>query len=339
MAIKVGINGFGRIGRMVFKVLVDKFADEVEVVGVNDLTDDTTLAYLLKYDSIYGRFPGTVEAGEGEIIVNGTAIKSMAERDPAALPWGDLGADVVLESTGFFRKADGARKHIEAGAKKVIISAPASGSADDMTTVVLGVNDGDYDASKHNIISNASCTTNSLAPMCKVMNEKFGIVNGIITTVHSYTSDQRLMDSPHSDPRRARAAAENIIPTSTGAAVAIGLVIPELNGKLDGISLRVPTPTGSVTDFVLNVKTATTAEEINAAMKEAAEGDLKGIMSYTTDPIVRTDIVGDPHSCIFDSDYTKVIDGTLVKLLGWYDNEAGYSTRTAELITKIGAAL
>ena len=339
MSVRVAINGFGRIGRQVCKALFENYGDEVDIVAANDLTDDATLAYLLKYDSVYGVTDAEITDGDGEIIVNGKAIKSLSERDPANLPWGDLGVDVVLESTGFFRKPDDARKHIAAGAKKVVISAPAGGKSDDLVTVVLGVNDDAYDPAKHNLISNASCTTNSLAPMCKVLHERFGIINGIITTVHSYTSDQNLMDGPHKDLRRARSAAENIVPTSTGAASAIGVVIPALEGKMDGIALRVPTPTGSVTDFVLNVEKATTVDEINAAFKAAAEGDLKGYLEYSEAPIVRADIVGNPHSCIFDAEYTKVIDGTLVKVLGWYDNEWGYASRTAELMVKLGKGL
>jgi len=339
VSVKVGINGFGRIGRQVFKALYENYADDVEVVAVNDLTDDATLAHLLKYDSVYGRFDADIKDGDKAIIVNGTEIKSLEERDPAALPWGDLGVSVVLESTGRFVDPDGARKHLEAGAKKVIISAPAKGSADDLTTLVLGVNEDTYDPAKHNLISNASCTTNSLAPMAKVLHENFTIINGIITTVHSYTADQNLMDGPHKDLRRARSAAENIVPTSTGAAKAIGLVIPALDKKLDGIALRVPTPTGSVTDFVLNVEKATSPEEVNAAFRTAAEGELKGYLEYSEAPLVRADIVGNPASCVFDSEYTKVIGGTLVKVLGWYDNEWGYSMRTAELITMIGASL
>ena len=339
MSVKVGINGFGRIGRQVFKAVYEQYQDEVEIVAVNDLTDDATLAYLLKYDSIYGKFDADIRDGDSSILVNEMEIKSFEERDPSNLPWGDLGVDVVLESTGFFKKPDDARKHIEAGAKKVIISAPAGGTADDLVTIVLGVNDEMYDPAKHNLISNASCTTNSLAPMCKVLHENFGIVSGLLTTVHSYTSGQNLMDGPHKDLRRARAAAENIIPTTTGAAKAIGIVIPELDGKLDGISLRVPTSTGSVTDLVVTVAKATDEDAINEAFKAAAEGELAGYLEYNEDPIVRADIVGNPASCIFDSEWTNVIGGTLVKVLGWYDNEWGYASRTADLLKILGESL
>lgn len=339
MSVKVGINGFGRIGRQVFKAVYEQYQDEVEVVAVNDLTDDATLAYLLKYDSIYGRFDADIRDGDSCILVDDMEIKSLEERDPAELPWGELGVDVVLESTGFFRTPEAARKHIDAGAKKVIISAPASGAADDLVTIVLGVNDEMYDPAKHNLISNASCTTNSLAPMCKVLHENFNILAGLLTTVHSYTSDQNLMDGPHKDLRRARAAAENIVPTSTGAAKAIGIVIPELDKKLDGIALRVPTPTGSVTDLVVTVEKATTEDEINAKFKAASEGELKGYLEYCEDPIVRADIVGNPASCIFDSEWTNVIGGTLVKVLGWYDNEWGYANRTADLLNILGESL
>ena len=339
MSVKVGINGFGRIGRQVFKAVYEQYQDEVEIVAVNDLTDDATLAYLLKYDSIYGKFDADIRDGDSSILVDEMEVKSFEERDPANLPWGDLGVDVVLESTGFFKKPDDARKHIEAGAKKVIISAPAKGAAEDLVTIVLGVNDEMYVPAKHNLISNASCTTNSLAPMCKVLHEKFGIVSGLLTTVHSYTSDQNLMDGPHKDLRRARAAAENIVPTTTGAAKAIGIVLPELDGKLDGIALRVPTPTGSVTDLVVTVEKATTEEAVNEAFKAAAEGELKGYLEYNEDPIVRADIVGNPASCIFDSEWTNVIGGTLVKVLGWYDNEWGYASRTADLLKILGESL
>jgi len=349
VSVKVGINGFGRIGRQVFKAIYENYSGEVELVAVNDLTDDATLAYLLKYDSVYGRFDAEIADGDGAIMVNGTKIKSLEERDPAKLPWADLGVEVVLESTGFFREVEddpeqeayrkSAHQHIEAGAKKVIISAPARGKADYLVTLVLGVNDDAYDPAQHSLISNASCTTNCLAPMCKVLHENFTIVNGIMTTVHSYTSDQNLMDGPHRDLRRARAAAENIVPTTTGAASAIGVVIPDLDGRLDGIALRVPTPTGSVTDLVVNVEKSTSVEGVNAAFKAAADGELAGYLEYTEAPIVRADIVGSPASCIFDSELTKVIDGTLVKALGWYDNEWGYSMRTAELLKIIGERL
>lgn len=340
MAIRVGINGFGRIGRLVFRNLAAR-SDEFEVVGINDLTDNKMLATLLKYDSTHRRFSGTVDCDDNNLIVNGKTIRAMAERNPAELPWGDLGADVVVESTGFFTgRASGGKpgydSHIAAGAKKVIISAPAKDGAD--VTCVLGVNDDKITPDAH-CISNASCTTNCLAPMAKVLHETFGIKNGLMTTVHAYTNDQSLQDAPHSDPYRARAGAQNIIPTSTGAAKAVGLVIPELNGKLTGIALRVPTPTGSVVDLVSTLGRDTTAEEVNAAMKVAAEGPLKGILCYTEDPIVSTDIIGDPHSSIFAADYTQVIDGNLLKTVSWYDNEWGYSCRTADLIAIVGAMI
>ena len=326
---RVAINGFGRIGRLAFKALLGK--DNVEVVAINDLTDNKTLAHLLKYDSVQGKFGGTVDYTNEHIIVNGNKITATAERDPANLPWKELNVDVVLESTGFFRSPETAGKHIEAGAKKVIISAPASG---DVKTVVLGVND-DTMSGDETIVSNASCTTNCLAPMAKVLDDLLGIESGFMTTIHSYTSDQRLLDAPHSDLRRARAAALNIIPTSTGAAKAVGLVLPHLAGKLNGNSLRVPTPTGSATDFVVTLKKETTVEEVNAAFKKASETNLKGILEYSEDPLVSSDIVGNPHSCIFDADTTMVM-GKTVKIMGWYDNEAGYSNRIADLISKVG---
>lgn len=328
--IKVGINGFGRIGRMVTRSILANYADQIDVVGVNDLTDTKTLAHLFKYDSSQGIYAGDVSATEDSITIDHMSFKVTAERDPANLNWGDLGVDVVIESTGFFVDKESASKHLTAGAKKVIISAPAKG---DVKTVVLGVND-DVISDDIEIYSNASCTTNCLAPMVKVLDDNFGVVKGFMTTIHSYTGDQKILDAPHKDLRRARAAAINIIPTSTGAAKAVGLVLPHLNGKLDGGAVRVPTPTGSLTDFVCEVKTAATAEEVNAAFKAAADGPLKGILEYTTDPIVSTDIIGNPHSNIFDSDLTKA-DGTLIKVIGWYDNEAGYATRTADLVTKI----
>ncbi len=327
--IKVAINGFGRIGRLTFKALLEKGSD-IEVVAINDLTDTTTLAHLLKYDSVHGKFPGEVSAAEGGISVNGKTIKVTAERDPAKLPWGELNVDVVLESTGRFTDDKSAGAHLEAGAKKVVISAPAKGN---VATIVLGVN-GEKLTKEENIVSNASCTTNCLAPMAKVLNDAFGIDKGYINTIHAYTADQQLQDSPHKDLRRARAAAINVVPTSTGAAVAVGLVLPELKGKLDGIAMRVPVPTGSVTDFTVVLKRDVTAEEVNAAIKAAAEGPMKGILKYTTDPIVSSDIVGDTHSCIFDSQLTAAT-GNLVKVVGWYDNEAGYSNRAADLIEKI----
>ena len=331
MAVKVGINGFGRIGRNLFRAAHAAGAD-LDIVALNDLTDAATLAHLLKYDSILGRFPGEVEAGEDSITVDGKEIKILSERDPAALPWSDLGADVVIESTGFFTKRDDAAKHLEGGAKKVIISAPAT---DPDITVCLGVNFDAYDPESHNIISNASCTTNCLAPVAKVINDTVGIEHGLMTTIHAYTADQRLQDMPHKDLRRARAAALNLIPASTGAAKAVGLVLPELNGKLSGFAVRAPVATGSVVDLTCNVGKATSAEEINAAIKEAAEGPLEGILAYTEDPIVSTDIVGDPHSSIFDSSVTVVMEGTMLKILTWYDNEWGYSNRLVDLAQKV----
>lgn len=328
--IKVGINGFGRIGRMVTRAILAKYADQIEVVGVNDLTDTGTLAHLFKYDSSQGTFNGQVKADGDQLHIDGTSFKVTAERDPANLNWGVLGVDVVVESTGFFTDKDSAGKHLQAGAKKVVISAPAKG---DIQTIVLGVNDDKIDPSIE-IYSNASCTTNCLAPMAKVIDDNFGLVKGFMTTIHAYTGDQRILDAPHKDMRRARAAAINIVPTSTGAAKAVGLVLPHLNGKLDGGAVRVPTPTGSLTDLVCEVSKETTAEEVNAAFKSASEGSLNGILEFTTQPLVSSDIVGNPHSNIFDSDLTKV-DGKLVKVIGWYDNEAGYSMRTADLITRI----
>ncbi|WFR66255.1 type I glyceraldehyde-3-phosphate dehydrogenase [Curtobacterium flaccumfaciens] len=334
MTVKIGINGFGRIGRNFFRAALAKGSD-LEIVAVNDLTDNASLANLLKFDSITGKLPATVELDGDNIVVDGKAIKVLAERDPANLPWAKLGVDIVIESTGFFTKAADAQKHIDAGAKKVIISAPATG---DDVTIVLGVNEDTYDPAKHNIISNASCTTNSLAPLAKVFNDKFGIERGLMTTVHAYTADQNLQDGPHKDPRRARAAALNIVPTSTGAAKAIGLVLPELAGKLDGFALRVPVPTGSITDLTLETKAEVTVDEINAAYKEAAEGPLKGILLYSEDPLVSTDITTDPHSSIYDSGLTKVIGG-LVKITSWYDNEWGYSNRLVDLTEYVGERL
>jgi glyceraldehyde 3-phosphate dehydrogenase len=333
MAVKVGINGFGRIGRNVFRAAHAAGA-ELEFVAVNDLTDPATLAHLLKYDSILGRFPGTVEAGEGSIVVDGTAIEVLSERDPAALPWGDLGVDVVIETTGFFTARDDAGKHLAAGAKKVIISAPAM---EPDVTVALGVNfDMAYDRDNHHIISNASCTTNCLAPLAKVLNDSFGIEQGLMTTIHAYTADQRLQDMPHKDLRRARAAALNLIPTTTGAAKAVGLVLPELNGKLNGFAMRAPVATGSVVDLVFSTPEPVSAEQVNAAVKAAADGPMKGILAYTEDEIVSTDIVQDPHSSIFDAGQTMTIgDGRLVKAVSWYDNEWGYSNRCVELAGKV----
>jgi glyceraldehyde 3-phosphate dehydrogenase len=328
--IRVAINGFGRIGRLTFKYLLEK--PTVEVVAINDLTDPTTLAHLLKYDSVHGKFNGTVEATATSLIVNGTAISITAERDPKQLPWKSMGIDVVLESTGRFVDEDGAGSHIQAGARKVVISAPAKGN---IPTVVLGVNDHIL-TGEETIVSNASCTTNCLAPMAKVLDDNFGIEKGYITTVHAYTADQNLQDAPHKDLRRARAAAYSIVPTSTGAAKAVGLVLPHLKGKLDGIAMRVPIPDGSLTDLTVILKKEATAEEINAAMKKAAENELKGILQYETDPIVSIDIVGNKHSNIFDAELTST-NGTLAKVVGWYDNEAGYSARTADLIEKLGS--
>jgi glyceraldehyde 3-phosphate dehydrogenase len=334
VTVRVGINGFGRIGRNFFRAVAASGAD-IEIVGVNDLTDNKSLAHLLKYDSILGRLDGDVEVSADAISVGGRSFAALEERDPANLPWKELGADVVIESTGFFTDATKARAHIDGGAQKVIISAPAK---NEDFTVVLGVNHGDYDPASHHVISNASCTTNCLAPMAKVLNDEFGIVKGLMTTIHAYTQDQNLQDGPHKDLRRARAAALNIVPTSTGAAKAIGLVLPELKGKLDGFALRVPVPTGSATDLTFESGRATSVDEVNAAVKAAAEGELKGIVMYTEDPIVSTDIVTDPHSCIFDAGMTKVIDNQ-VKVIGWYDNEWGYSSRLVDLVTLVGGSL
>jgi glyceraldehyde 3-phosphate dehydrogenase len=335
VAIRVGINGFGRIGRLVFRILAAR-SSEFEVVGINDITDTRTLATLLKYDSVHRRFNGTVAFDADHLIVNDRKIRATKIKDPAELPWADLKADVVVESTGLFtaRAKDGKPgydTHLKAGAKKVVLSAPAKDGAD--LTCVLGVND-DKITSAMKCISNASCTTNCLAPVAKVLHEKFGIEKGLMTTVHAYTNDQRVQDLPHSDPYRARAASQNIIPTTTGAASAVGLVIPELQGKLTGISLRVPVPTGSVVDLTTLLKRNTTKEEINAAMKAAAEGPLKGILAYTEDPIVSSDIIGDSHSSIFAADWTQVLDGNFAKVVSWYDNEWGYSCRTVDLIAK-----
>ncbi|MCU1442331.1 MAG: gapA [Cryobacterium sp.] len=327
VSVKIGINGFGRIGRNFLRAALAK-GSNLEVVAVNDLTDNKSLAHLLKYDSITGRLDATVELEGDNIIVNGKPIKVLEERDPANLPWGELGVQIVIESTGRFTKADDARKHIAAGAKKVIVSAPASG--ENVATLVLGVNEDTYDAAIHDVISNASCTTNCLAPLAKVFLDNFGIERGLMTTVHAYTADQNLQDGPHSDLRRARAAAANIIPTSTGAAKALGLVIPELVGKLDGYALRVPVPTGSITDLTVTASRPVTVAEVNAAYKAAAEGPLKGILCYTEDEIVSSDIVGDPHSSIFDAGLTKVI-GDQVKVASWYDNEWGYSNRLVDI--------
>ena len=336
MTIRVGVNGFGRIGRNFFRALEAQKAQgsstDIEVVAVNDITDNATLAHLLRYDTAYGRYPGTVESNDEGLVVDGTPVKVLAERDPANLPWGDLGVDVVLESTGFFTKRDDAAKHLAAGAKKVVVSAPATGED---ITVVLGVNFDQYDASKHDVISNASCTTNCLAPFAKVAHEAVGIKHGLMTTIHAYTADQRLQDAPHSDLRRARAAAQNLVPASSGAAKAVGLVLPELNGKLTGFAIRAPVITGSVVDLTFEATRETSVDELNAAFKAAAEGDLKGILRYNEDPIVSTDIIGDEHSSIVDAPLTAVIDGTLVKVVSWYDNEWGYSNRCVDVLQKV----
>ncbi len=332
--VKVGVNGFGRIGRNFLRATIAAKAP-LEIVAINDLTNIETLAHLIKYDSILGRFDQEVSHDENSLTVAGKKIRVFAEKDPAALPWSSVGADIVVESTGIFTKATDASKHLTGGAKKVVISAPAT---DEDVTIVLGVNESSYDPKNHKIISNASCTTNCLAPMAKVLHENFGIVRGFMTTVHAYTNDQVILDFPHKDLRRARAAATNIIPTSTGAAKAIGLVLPELKGKLDGYALRVPVPTGSITDLTVEVSRETSAAEVNAAMKSAANGGLKGILKYTEDPIVSTDIVTDPHSSIFDAGITKVI-GNQVKVAAWYDNEWGYSNRLVDLMVFIGKTL
>ena len=332
--LKVGVNGFGRIGRNFLRASLESGAN-FEIVGVNDLTDNATLAHLLKYDSILGRLKQPVTFTDTTITVGGKTISVSAERDPANIPWGKLGVDVVVESTGIFTKASDAQKHIAAGAKKVIISAPAT---DEDITIVMGVNHEKYDSAKHNIISNASCTTNCLAPMAKVLNDEFGIVRGLMTTIHAYTNDQVILDFPHKDLRRSRAAALSIIPTSTGAAKAISLVLPELKGKLDGYALRVPVPTGSATDLTVELAKEASVADINSALKKASEGSLKGYLTYTEDPIVSTDIVTDPSSCIVDAGLTKVI-GTTVKVVGWYDNEWGYSNRLVDLIQYIGKTL
>ncbi|MEU6345484.1 MULTISPECIES: type I glyceraldehyde-3-phosphate dehydrogenase [unclassified Streptomyces] len=334
MTIRVGINGFGRIGRNFFRAALEQGAD-IEIVAVNDLGDTATTAHLLKYDTILGRLKAEVTHTADSITVNGHTIKVLSERNPSDIPWGELGVDIVIESTGIFTKAADAKKHIEGGAKKVIISAPAS---DEDITIVMGVNNDKYDAAKHHIISNASCTTNCVAPMAKVLDENFGIVKGMMTTVHAYTNDQRILDFPHKDLRRARAAAENIIPTSTGAAKATALVLPQLKGKLDGIAMRVPVPTGSVTDLVIELEREVTKDEVNAAFQKAAEGQLKGILEYTEDPIVSSDIVNWPASCTFDSSLTMA-QGKQVKVIGWYDNEWGYSNRLVDLTVFVGGQL
>lgn len=335
MTTRIGINGFGRIGRNYFRAALAQGAD-LEIVAVNDLTSPEALAHLFKYDSVGGRLAETIEVKDGNIVIDGNIIKVLAERDPAKLPWGELGVDIVIESTGFFTKAADAQKHIDAGAKKVLISAPAS---DEDITIVMGVNDGLYDNAAHHIISNASCTTNCLGPLAKVINDAFGIERGLMTTIHAYTADQNLQDGPHKDLRRARAAAINMVPTSTGAAKAIGLVLPELKGKLDGYAIRVPVPTGSATDLTVTVSRETTVAEVNAALKAASETEeLKGLLTYTDEPIVSSDIVGDPASSIFDSGLTKVI-GDQVKVVSWYDNEWGYSNRLVDLTELVASKL
>ncbi|CAN5210266.1 type I glyceraldehyde-3-phosphate dehydrogenase [soil metagenome] len=328
--VKVGINGFGRIGRLVMRSVLKYKSDTIEVVGINDLTDSKTLAHLFKYDSVHGKFDGDVHADGEDIVINGRKIGVTSERDPAKLNWCKRGAEVIIESTGFFRDDKSAGKHIEAGAKKVIISAPGSG---DVQTIVLGVNDDDLDKN-NKVFSNASCTTNCLAPMVKVLDDAFGVKQGFMTTIHAYTGDQALVDGPHKDLRRARAAAVNIVPTTTGAAAAVGLVLPHLDGKLDGGAVRVPVANGSLTDFTAVLNQDVSEQDVLDAFRKAAEGDLKGILEYSEEELVSTDIIGNPHSCIFDSKMTKV-DGNVVKVIGWYDNEAGYSARTAELVTKI----
>ncbi|QTD97814.1 type I glyceraldehyde-3-phosphate dehydrogenase [Streptomyces cyanogenus] len=335
MTIRVGINGFGRIGRNYFRALLEQGAD-IEVVAVNDLGDTATTAHLLKYDTILGRLKQEVSHTADTITVDGHTIKVLSERNPADIPWGELGVDIVIESTGIFTKKEDAAKHIAGGAKKVLISAPAK---DEDITIVMGVNQDKYDPANHHVISNASCTTNCVAPMAKVLDENFGIVKGLMTTVHAYTNDQRILDFPHKDLRRARAAAENIIPTTTGAAKATALVLPQLKGKLDGIAMRVPVPTGSVTDLVVELGREVTKEEVNAAFQKAAEGELKGLLDYTEDAIVSSDIVNAPASCTFDSSLTMVQEGKNVKVIGWYDNEWGYSNRLVDLTVFVGNQL
>ena len=331
---KLAINGFGRIGRAVYRIIAERGSSDIEIVAVNDLAADDKLAHLLKYDTVFGRFPGDVVVEDGYMSAGGHTVKMLEERDPAQLPWEELGVDVVVESTGVFRTRDALNKHLEAGAKRILLTVPAKDPVD--ATVVLGVNDDDLDAGDQ-IVSNASCTTNCLAPIAKVLDDAFGVESGIMTTVHAYTNDQTVADTPHSDMRRARHAAENIIPTSTGAAKAIGSVLPALDGKLDGMAMRVPVPDGSIVDLVVKLDRDVTAEEVNAAMKAAADGEMAGILEYTEDPIVSSDIVGNPASSIFDSQLTKVIDGNLVKVVSWYDNEWGYSNRVVDLLTRMAA--
>jgi glyceraldehyde 3-phosphate dehydrogenase len=334
MTTRIAINGFGRIGRNLLRA-IRKYELDVEIVAVNDLTDPRTLGHLTKYDSVHGVFPGDVKVEGSSIVIDGTPMRVLSERDPAALPWGELKVDVVVESTGFFTDRDKAAKHLEAGARKVIISAPAK---NEDITIVMGANEGDYDPENHHVISNASCTTNSVVPMAKVLHETFGIAQGLMTTVHAYTGDQRIHDAPHDDLRRARAAAVSIVPTTTGAAKAAALALPELKGRLDGMALRVPIPDGSVTDLSLVLEREVTVDEVNAAMRAAAEGPLKGILEYCEDPIVSIDIVGNPHSCVFDS-LATMASGRLVKVLGWYDNEWGYSVRLAQLTALVAGKL
>jgi glyceraldehyde 3-phosphate dehydrogenase len=329
MTVRVGINGFGRIGRQVLKAIMENYPDDLEIVAFNDLGDLPTMAHLLKYDSNYGKFPGTVEVTGNGLLVNGKQIKALSEKDPGKLPWGDLGVDIVIEGTGVFRSMEKCQPHLDAGAKKVIITAPAKGSVD--LTIVLGVNDKMYNPAQHNIVSNASCTTNCLAPAAKVVHDNFVIKRGLMTTIHSYTNDQRILDLPHSDLRRARAAAVSMIPTTTGAARALALVIPDLKGKFDGLSVRVPTPTVSLVDFVADIEKETTTEELNAKFAEAANGSLKGILGFETEPLVSVDFKGDSRSSIVDAGSTSVFLGTMVKVMAWYDNEWGYSSRTADL--------
>lgn len=336
MSIRVAINGFGRIGRNVFRIIAERPDSNIEVVAVNDLADDDVLAYLLKYDSVMGPFEGELSVADNVMIAAGHEVRMLMERDPSQLPWGELGVDVVVESTGVFRSRDQLQAHLDAGAKRVILTVPAKGEID--ATVVLGVNDDDLDESDL-VVSNASCTTNCLAPVAKVLQENFGIKRGVMTTVHAYTNDQRLADVPHADLRRSRAATENIIPTTTGAAKAVGLVLPELDGKLDGMAMRVPVPDGSIVDLVVELEREVTAEEINAAMKAAAESDLEGILQYSEEPLVSSDIIGNPYSSIFDASSTQVLGGNMVKMISWYDNEWGYSNRVVDLIERIAQQL
>ncbi len=336
MTTRIGINGFGRIGRQVLRATLERHPGDLEVVAINDLADDKTNAHLFKYDSNYGRYPGEVIASDGAIIIDGSEIRSLSERDPSKIQWGAMGVEIVIESTGIFTDAEKASGHLEGGAKKVIISAPAT---NEDKTIVIGVNDHEYDSSIHHVISNASCTTNCAAMLIKVLNDEFGIRHGLMNTIHSYTNDQQILDQQHKDLRRARSAAQNIIPTTTGAAKAVGLVIPELNGRLHGMSLRVPVSTGSITDFVAELDRNVSVEDINKAFKDASESELHGILSYTEDPIVSSDIKMDPSSCIFDALSTMVMEGSMVKVLGWYDNEWGYSCRTSDLANMLAKSL